>query len=98
MSEQPKNPTAGESETPSASIEHAPSSDTAETTDFPSPDEPQPAAKKSEEPKNPTAGEPETPSASIEHAPSTDTAETTDFPSTDKPQPTAKPHAAHTDR
>ncbi len=97
MSEQPKNPTAGESETPSASIEHAPSSDTAETTDFPSTDKPQPTTKKSEakkEPKNPTAGESETPSASIENAPSSDAPETTDLPSTDKPQAAAKKPAA----
>jgi hypothetical protein len=45
MPEEPKNPTAGESETPSASIEHAPSSDSPETTDFPSTDKPQPTSK-----------------------------------------------------
>ncbi|MEG4084372.1 DUF2996 domain-containing protein [Microcoleus sp. POL10_C6] len=97
MSEEPKNPTAGESETPSASIKNAPSSDTAETTDFPSADQPQPAAKKPKEPKNPTAGESETPSASIENAPSSDTAETSDFPSTDKPPAAAKKPAAKTE-
>jgi cytoskeletal protein RodZ len=86
MPEEPKNPTAGESETPSASIEHAPSSDTAETTDFPSTDKPQPTTKKS--------GESETPSASIDRAPSSDAPETTDLPSTDKPQAAAKKPAA----
>ena len=45
MPEEPKNPTAGESETPSASIEHAPSSDSPETTDLPSTDKPQPTSK-----------------------------------------------------
>jgi hypothetical protein len=50
MSEEPKNPTAGESETPSASIENAPSSDTPETTDFPSTDKPPAKAKKEKAP------------------------------------------------
>lgn len=46
MSEEPKNPTAGESETPTAAIENAPSSDTPETTDLLSTDKPPAAAKK----------------------------------------------------
>ncbi|NJK73716.1 MAG: DUF2996 domain-containing protein [Microcoleus sp. SU_5_6] len=45
MPEEPNNPTAGESETPSASIEQAPSSDSPETTDLPSTDKPGPTAK-----------------------------------------------------
>lgn len=97
MPEEPQNPTAGESETPSAAIENAPSSDEPDTSDLPSADKPQPAAKKpaaKKEPKNPTAGESETPSAAIENAPSSDTPETTDFPSTDKPQSAAKKPAA----
>ncbi|MEG4111770.1 MULTISPECIES: DUF2996 domain-containing protein [unclassified Microcoleus] len=94
MPEEPQNPTAGESETPSAAIENAPSSDTAETSDLPSTDKPQPAAKKPKEPKNPTAGESETPSAAIENAPSSDEPDTSDLPSTDKPQPAAKKPAA----
>ncbi|MEG4285574.1 DUF2996 domain-containing protein [Microcoleus sp. A006_D1] len=46
MSEEPKNPTAGESETPSDAIENAPSSDTPDTSDLPSTDKPSAAAKK----------------------------------------------------
>ncbi|MEG3977432.1 DUF2996 domain-containing protein, partial [Microcoleus sp. herbarium8] len=46
MPEEPQNPTAGESETPSAAIENAPSSDAPETTDLPSTDKPAAKAKK----------------------------------------------------
>src|SRR6476469_2049687 len=94
MPEEAQNPTAGESETPSAAIENAPSSDEPQTSDLPSADKPQQAAKKPKEPKNPTAGESETPSASIENAPSSDAPETSDLPSTDKPPAAAKKPAA----
>ena len=46
MPEEPQNPTAGESETPSAAIENTPSSDAPQTTDLPSTDKPPAAAKK----------------------------------------------------
>ncbi|WP_373537155.1 DUF2996 domain-containing protein [Microcoleus sp.] len=46
MPEEPQNPTAGESETPSAAIENAPSSDAPEATDLPSTEKPPAKAKK----------------------------------------------------
>ncbi|MEG4319350.1 MULTISPECIES: DUF2996 domain-containing protein [unclassified Microcoleus] len=46
MPEEPQNPTAGESETPSAAIENAPSSDEPQTSDVSSTDKPSAAAKK----------------------------------------------------
>ncbi|MEG4226838.1 DUF2996 domain-containing protein [Microcoleus sp. N9_B2] len=46
MPEEPQNPTAGESETPSAARKNAPSSDAPDTTDLPSTDKPPAKAKK----------------------------------------------------
>src|SRR4028118_612204 len=76
MSEEPKNPTAGESETPSASIDHAPSSDAPETTDFPSTDKPQAAAKK---PAAKAAGDKPAAKAKKEKAPAVEDKPFTEF-------------------